>query len=149
MDSREAAEAFVGEFMRIYDRFHKRVKPSAYRPSPETLALLQHLARTGPLTVTEAAHHFSRSQAAMSELFARAESRGLLARVPDQRDKRRTLVWLSDDGRRVLLESCQVLSVRLLAAAFEQLPATERQCLVSGLTTLLTTKPAEEGWDDE
>jgi DNA-binding MarR family transcriptional regulator len=149
MDSRDAAQAFNERFMRIYDRYYRRVRPSAYRPAPETLALLQHLSRTGPLTVTEAARHFSRSQAAMSEILTRAEARGLVARATDQRDRRRTLVWLSDAGLRALEASQQVLSVARLEAAFEQLPAAQRQDVLDALGRLLDTEPPKEGWDHD
>lgn len=149
MESRQAAQAFNATFMRVYDRFHRRVKPSAYRPSPETLAVLRHLSRTGPLTVTEAAKHFTRSQAAMSEIIARLETRKLLERAPDERDRRRTLVWLTDEGQRVLRESSEVLSVRLLTMAMDQLDDQAKDRITKSLEELLNTAPTEEGWDHD
>ncbi|MCA8941321.1 MAG: MarR family transcriptional regulator [Planctomycetes bacterium] len=149
MDGRQAAESFHQSFASVFGRFRRRVRPSGYVPSPESLAVLEHLFRTGPLTTTEAARHFSRSQAAMSEIVQRLEARGLVARVADTRDRRRTLIWLSDSGRRVLGDARNVLSIRLLEHAFDQLPESVRRELNESLARLLETMPAEEGWDDD
>lgn len=149
MDSREAARAFNEHFMQVYQRFYRRVKPTAYRPRPETLAVLRHLSRAGPLTVTEAARHFARSQASMSELIARMERRGLLAGVTDRRDRRRTLVWLTEAGLAALQASGQVLSVTKLERALEQLSVRQREGIVSALQGLLSTDTQDERWDDE
>ena len=136
-------------YKRIYDRFYRRVKPESYRPGRESLAVLRHLSRTGPLTVTEAAQHFSRSQASTSEVFARLEKRGLLARVVDSQDRRRTLVWLTKTGLNVLDDSSQVLSRAKLERAFQQLSDTERHSVVQCLEALLQTETHNQGWDDE
>jgi len=149
MDSVQAAQAFNGHFMRVYQRFYRRVRPTAYRPGPQALAVLRHLHGAGPLTITEAACHFSRSQASMSELVARLERRGLLCGVADQRDRRRTLVWLTEAGVLALEESLQVLSVRKLEIALDQLSDSEREGVVSALATLLSTDMPDEGWEDE
>ncbi len=46
---------------------------------------------TAPTMVTEADRHIDRSRAAMSELIVRLVEHGLLAWMPDERDRRRTL----------------------------------------------------------
>ncbi len=149
MDGRQAAEDFNANFKRTYARFFRRVRPTGYRPSPETLAVLEHLEQTGPLTVTEAARHLSRSQAAMSEILARIEARGLVDRVTDQRDRRRSLVWPSKRGQTALADSRQLLSIRLLTHAMEQLSPSVRQQLAVSMANLLETKPAQQGFEHD
>jgi DNA-binding MarR family transcriptional regulator len=149
MDTREAAHAFNERFMRVYQRYYRRVRPGSYRPGRESLAVLRHLHRAGPLTVGEAAGHFSRSQAATSEIVTRLESHGLIARVTDGRDRRRTLVWLTERGIEMLEESHRVLSLSKLVHAFEQLPPAEREGVVEALGQLLATDTDHGGWDDE
>lgn len=149
MDSDKAAQAFNERFMEVYQRFYRRLKPTSYRPGPEALAVLRHLHQAGPLSVSEAARHFSRSQASMSELVARLEKRGLLSRVADGRDRRRKLVWLTDNGLTAYEESVQVLSVGKLDHALRQMTTIERQALLSAMERLLTTDPLPEGWDDD
>ena len=149
MESRKAAHEFGESYKRIYDRFYRRVKAAEFQPSREALAVLRHLTRTGPLTVTEAARHFSRSQASTSELFARMERRGLLAGVVDDADRRRTLVWLTDEGTAALEGATQVLSLTKLEHALDQLDDSGRTAVVAALESLLETKPQANGWDND
>ena len=121
----------------IYRRFHRADPPDAWRPSTEALALLDHLSATGPLTVAEASKHFGRSQAATSELIARLEKRGLLERMPDERDRRRTLVWMSPTGLDAWRKSYEVLANERVAAALASVPESDRATLFRALEALL------------
>ncbi len=140
MDAELAAEQFAGMFPRVYRRFHRRIGPAEYRLTSESLAVVQHLADAGPLTVTEAARHMDRSQAAMSEMIARLVARGLLARMPDERDRRRTLVWLTPAGRDGLASARSVLSPDLLTGALSQMPPADRRRLIDSVRVLLETQ---------
>ena len=140
----------LSDLMReVYLRFHRRVRPSEYRPSRESLAVLDHLDRSGPLTVMEAARHFERSQSAMSEILDRLESRGLLERIEDERDRRRKLVWLTSHGLVVMERAFAVYSQRLLEEAITQMNSEETEALFAGLRGLLATPLSAKGWDDE
>jgi DNA-binding MarR family transcriptional regulator len=141
MKPEAAARAFEELFPAIYRRFCRAVGPHEYQPTRESLAILQHLADAGPLTVTEAARHMRRSQAAMSELLQRLVRRGLLARMDDERDRRRTLVWLTPAGQAVLSEARRILSQSRLVTALRQMPARQRRVLIESVQTLLETKP--------
>jgi DNA-binding MarR family transcriptional regulator len=141
MDADRAAQTFAELFPALYRRFCRQIAPRAYEPSREALAILQHLTDAGPLTVTEAAQHMQRSQAAMSELLQRLVARGLLARLPDTRDRRRKLVWLTPAGQGVLAEARRVLSTDLLAAALQQLRPRQRRTLIESTRMLLQTQP--------
>ena len=148
MDPRESATAFAEIYGALYRRFYRRVRPTAYRPSLEALAVLEHLDRTGPITVMEAAAHFERSQSSTSELFRRLEDRGLLAAVVDERDRRRRLFWLTDEGLAALDDTRQVLSINALEEAMSKLSAEERASLVSILERLSKQPIDYEGWDE-
>lgn len=145
----ESADAFQELYRAVYDRFHRRDAPGAYRVSAESLAVLRHLLRTGPLTVMEAARHLERSQSAMSEIVSRLERRGLLARMSDERDRRRTLVWLTDDGLVHVEKAGRVLSPKLLRHALDQLSGDARGRLLAGLEGLLKTDPHDPGVKDD
>ena len=142
MSPDQAARRLAALFPEVFRRFHSRISPRAYRPTPESLAALRHLADAGPLTVTEAARHIRRSQAAVSELINRLQRRGLLERLRDDRDRRRTLVWLTPEGRRVLQQAGDPLSKRLLRHALAQLSETERDALAAAIESLLKTQKA-------
>jgi DNA-binding MarR family transcriptional regulator len=137
MDASTAATSFSRLFGSLYLRLYQRMDPRVWRPSQEAVLVLQHLAGTGPLTVTEAARHFDRSQAAMSELVARLIRRGLLATMTDERDRRRHLVWLTDEGHDMVRRMSQVLSPEVLEAAFHYMAPQDRAQLILSLQRLL------------
>ncbi len=137
MDVHRIAEEVAELYRGIYLHLYQRVDPRLWRPSQESLLVLQHLSATGPLTVMEAARHFDRSQAAMSELVARLIRRGLLASMADERDRRRHLVWLTDEGQEVLGRLTQVLSPELLTQALEHMSPDDRESLIHGMRALL------------
>ncbi|MEK6748812.1 MAG: MarR family winged helix-turn-helix transcriptional regulator [Pseudomonadota bacterium] len=138
MDTNEFTNAFVHLYRELYTRLHTRWPKDEYRPSPETLAVLCHLEYSGPMTVSEAALHFDRAQSAMSELFERILEHGLIARVRDGRDKRRSLIWLTDSGLALLRRSESVLDHDMFYQCAIQLSPETRTQLAQHLTALLT-----------
>ncbi len=144
MKTDEATEALGRLFPEIYHSLYQRVDPRAWRPSTEALATLRHLSETGPLTVSEAADHFDRSQAAMSERIDRLMDRGLLTRFVDQRDRRRHLVWLTDEGLELMKRASQVLSPSLCRSALDAMTEEDRAALVRGMQALVAAATSPE-----
>jgi DNA-binding MarR family transcriptional regulator len=142
MDVERAVAEFLELYPAAYLRLYRRVDPRVYRPRPETLALLEHLSSTGPLTIAEAARHFDRSQSATSEIVARLLARGLLDRVEDARNRRRHLIWLTAAGREIVMRERQVLSRELVERAMSRMTAADRERLVRGMRALLETGSA-------
>lgn len=149
MNVDDAAAEFAELFSELYLRLYQRMDPRVWRPSQEALLVLHHLASTGPLTITEAARHLDRSQAATSELIARLIRRGLLARMADERDRRRHLVWLTDEGHDLLRRTTQVLSPELLKTALDRLSPEDRSQLIQHLRSLqaATDESPQKGTD--
>ncbi len=137
MDPEPTAEQYAELFPAAYRLLHRRRDPRAYSPSGETLAVLHHLADSGPLTIDEAARHFDRSQAAISERIARMTERGLVTRIRDQLDRRRHLVWLSEEGEELLRVEREVLSSAALERSFEEMSADDRRALIQGTRALV------------
>lgn len=131
------AEEFATLYPSVYQQLHARWGKGEYRPTSESLAVLNHLALSGPLTVTEAAAHFDRAQSAMSELIDRLQAQGLIDRVKDARDNRRTLVWLTEQGIGVLDRTRQVLDLRLLRLCIARMAHDDCRQLVAGLRKLV------------
>jgi DNA-binding MarR family transcriptional regulator len=134
---RVLADEVLAHYVRLYEQLHTRWGKPERRLSPEAVALLTHLSRSGPLTVAEACRHFDRAQSATSELFDRLEERGLLVRFKDSRDRRRTLVWLSDEGAELLRKALSPLDPARLRQALQRLPAADRDALLRGLAALV------------
>src|SRR3954447_14886970 len=135
-DVERDARAFAELFPAVYLRFHRQI-PKRGRLSAQSSAVLHHLASAGPLTITEAARHMGRAQSVMSEIVTGLEKKGLLERMADGRDRRRTLVWLTDAGQRILAEDREVLSASRLAEAMVHLPRRARKALLEGLSSLV------------
>ena len=123
-------------FRDVYRRGARRIPDARERTSPETTALLLHLAQAGPLTLTEMAAHMARAPSTLSAKVAALEERGLLARRPDAQDGRRILVWLSDAGRAALDDALQVLDDRRLRAAAARLNPARRAAVIAALDDL-------------
>ncbi len=137
MGNSDIARAIVSAYSRLYLYFYRRRDPRGFRPSPEAIAVMEHLRATGPLTVSEASLHLDRSQSAVSELLNRLVKRGLLDRIPDERDRRRTLVWLSKQGNALLEEEHQVLDIDRLERVLGSMTPVQREHLTEGLRALI------------
>jgi len=138
----QAATEFAELFGATFLRFHRR-GPKRSTWTPQGWAVLQHLEMTGPLTVTEAAKHMDRAQSVMSEIVDGLERKGLLARIRDARDRRRTLVWLTDDGRAAMATERQVLCVDRLQRAFAKLGERATADLLRAVRALVDAGAAD------
>ena len=136
-DARKAAEALAELFPAIYLRLHARHFKRGHRVNAAGVAVLQHLALAGPLTVGEAAVHFDRAQSVVSEIVDRLAARGLVERMRDERDRRRVLVWLLPAGFDELERDREVLSRELVGAAMERMKPAARRALVQGMRALV------------
>ena len=132
----EAAAAFAQLFPATYLRFHRRDDKRS-ELTQATRAVLQHLSMTGPLTVGEAARHLRRAQSVVSEIIDGLEGKGLVERVRDPRDGRRTLVWLTTEGMEVLDRERDVLSRTLLERSMALMTGAERESLLAGMRALI------------
>jgi DNA-binding MarR family transcriptional regulator len=133
----EDGARFHDLFPEIYLRFHVRRERDATRVTPQMWAMLQHFALAGPLTVTEAAEHFDRAQSVVSETVDALCEKGLLERMTDARDRRRTLVWLTEEGHAFLARERRILDDARLAKAMARLSPAERRGLLHGMEALV------------
>ncbi len=144
------ADEFCALFPAVYLRFCRRGRDDAARLTPQMDAVLHHLSMSGPLTVGEMARHFGRAQSVVSEIVGGMVGRGLLETMKDARDRRRTLVWLTDEAHAVMARRSQVLDPQLVAAAMKKLPAGERSRLVESMRALVRAAEGDaEGRDQE
>lgn len=124
-------------FPAVYLRFCRRHTKDDTRLTPQMSAVLHHLAMSGPLTVGEMARHFDRAQSVVSEIALGLEEKGLLARMRDARDRRRTLVWLTDLAHEVMRREHEVLDRERVARAMAGMSEREREGLLEGMRALL------------
>jgi DNA-binding MarR family transcriptional regulator len=134
----EAARRIARLFPEVYRRYHwaQRVPGADLPVTRRAVGVLQHLSASGPLTVGEQAEHLGLRRNSVSELLTRLEAKGLVARIRDERDERRVLVWLTDAGRDVVSRVGQVLAPDLLGVAMTNLSPADRQIVVRGFELL-------------
>jgi DNA-binding MarR family transcriptional regulator len=141
-NDQDEALADAQRIARLYGEMWRRFQPprrsiEGSDVTPRMLGLLRHLEGAGPLTVGEQAAHLGIGRAATSELIDRLESKGLVARMRDERDHRRVFVWLTDEGReRVASLAGSVLDPPFLRAVSAITPEQRRQ-IIEGLEALL------------
>ncbi|MET0795430.1 MAG: MarR family transcriptional regulator [Polyangiaceae bacterium] len=138
-----SAAEFAELFPAVYLRFHVRRKKRSELSAPAR-GVLEHLALSGPLTVTEAAQHMDRAQSVMSEIVTALERKDLVVRFADTRDRRRTLVWLTEAGQQRLSDDRRVLDPALLTRALSAMTADERLELLSGMRALVRAADARK-----
>ena len=143
----EAAGEFEQLFRAVYLTFHRRDAPRSQLANA-SMAVLEHLAMAGPLTIGEAAAHLRRAQSVVSEIVTHLEQQGLLERESDPADRRRTLVWLTAAGQATLRRQREVLSGELLTGALGRMPPGQVGALLAALRVLIesaTPSPAVAG----
>jgi len=141
-DAREIAEEVGRLYPAVYRRFRAPTRgANGADLTPRMLAALQHLLVAGPLTVGEQAQHLGQSKATVSELIGRLEARGLVARIRDERDRRRVFVWLTAAGQQRAKAQPQVLGTDALTTAVASMRPADRAALVRGLRALLAAHP--------
>ncbi|HVW17793.1 MAG TPA: MarR family transcriptional regulator [Solirubrobacteraceae bacterium] len=84
--------------------------------------------RYGPLTPSELASRERIQRPTATRMLARLEAQGLVARTPDPRDGRSSLIALTDEGV-ALLASQRTRKNAYLAGRLEALPARDRDTL--------------------
>lgn len=132
----EWAREFAELFRAVYLTFHRRDGPRSQLPNA-SLAVLEHLAMAGPLTVGEASAHLRRSQSVVSEIVSHLERQSVLERDSDPADRRRTLIWLTPAGHAALRRHREVLSTDLLASALGRMPSEQASALLGALRALV------------
>lgn len=148
MDTEDFAARFGDAYRELYRHAVRRIDDARSAPSPETTALLLHLAQIGPATLTELARHFDRAPSTLSAKIDALESDGLLARQRDEDDARRSWIWLTAEGRRRMSDALDVLDAPRVARAASRLDPALRGSLLHGLHALVGALAATALPDD-
>jgi len=126
-------------FSATYSLLHRRRQQQGIALTPEGRGLLLHLAWSGPLSIGDLALHVDRAQSVVSESVAVLESHEMLARVSDPRDRRRTLVWLTERARQWLAEEKEPLDAERTEAALAGMAPAERRQLIEAFERFIAT----------
>ncbi|MBZ8141340.1 hypothetical protein CLD22_15725 [Rubrivivax gelatinosus] len=137
MDSPTFARRFGLLYREFYLRAPRRADDGRERPSPDTVAMLLHMAQAGPATASELARQLDRAQSTLNARVAALEAAGLVSRRCGGQDVRRTRIWLSPAGRQALAEALEVLDTARLEAAAAAWDDARRRRLIDEFDALL------------
>lgn len=114
--------------------------------SPGKLGILRHLLRHGRAGTAELAAAVQVSPQAISLATRELDGLGLVERIPDEGDRRRTWIQATEAGRLAVAEETRAGRAWLQVAVLERLSPAERQTLVSAIPVLakLTAEPSSE-----
>ncbi|MCY1408587.1 putative HTH-type transcriptional regulator YusO [compost metagenome] len=100
--------------------------------TPLQLLILQVLEVEVEITASQLAKRVSLSQASLSGVLDRLESRGLMARRRDEQDRRKQWLLLEDAGREALQAAPSLLPEHAMAR-FAELAEWEQHSILAGL----------------
>jgi DNA-binding MarR family transcriptional regulator len=144
-DSLRAADALRRGLTRLYRRL-RRVRAD-HGVSPSKLSVLGRLHRAGgPLTAVELARLERLQPQSLTRIIAELETGGLVARQPDQSDRRAVLITITDAGRTLLATDARQQNAWLARAVEARLTGTEAALLAmaAGLLDRLAEDPDAE-----
>lgn len=133
----DSSSTYAALYPELYRLLARRRQPEDERVTPQGWSVLQHLELSGPLTIQELKQHLCRAQSVASDMVAALERSGLLVRMKDPADRRRTLVWLSDQGSDFLRRLRDVLDREALARCMADLSDSDCQALLHGTSALV------------
>ena len=126
--------------IRAVDRHSRHLAQSYGLTGPQAL-LLTEVARAAELPTGELAARVSLSHATVTDIVTRLESRGLVQRRRDGRDRRRVLVSATKEGQRIHRQSVPLLQQSFVSQLGE-LEDWERSQLLAALQRIATMMDA-------
>jgi DNA-binding MarR family transcriptional regulator len=121
----------IRRVIRATDLHSKKITRNAGLTSSQ-LVLLKSIEAQGDATAGEIAQRISLSQATVTTILDRLQSKGLVLRERDKEDKRRVYVHLTAEGRSTLAGAPQPLQETFIRQ-FEQLEDWEQAMILASL----------------
>ena len=138
MPRRDPVAQLLADYPRIYFACHRRHVRDARTGtllSAHQASILDHLDAVDPTTLTDLAQHMGVTAGTMSVAVDRLVRAGYVTRTPDEVDRRRVQLRLSEAGVRIKSAS-SVLDPELVRAVIARLSPAERTDALRGLALL-------------
>lgn len=142
MDLAEEIVRSVRQIVRTVG-LHSRSLLSEWGITTSQLGALRETARSGPLSSGALAREVGVSQATVTRLVDRLETRGLVERVRDPDDRRRVMISVTPGGRALLKRVPPPLHATL-TRRLESLPDEEQRDLLESVRKLSALVGAED-----
>lgn len=142
MNNIEAVLVALRRVIRATDLHSKHLSKVAGLTAPQLL-ILQTLRDKGELPSGEIAHDISLSQATITTILDRLESRNLITRKRSDQDKRKVIASLTEAGRVILVNAPMPLQASFVRQ-FSSLREWEQTAIISSLQRIASMMDAED-----
>ncbi|OCQ21006.1 transcriptional regulator [Pseudoalteromonas luteoviolacea] len=142
MEKYEELLVSIRKVIRAIDLHSKHLNKSSGLTGPQLL-IMQEIARVKGVTASQIAKNVNLSAATVTNILDRLESRGLVERVRSSQDKRRVSLFLSPQGKGLLIDAPQPLQEHFIQN-FCELEEWEQSLLLSSMQRIATMMDANE-----
>jgi DNA-binding MarR family transcriptional regulator len=134
----EDPAAIADELQLVVGALVRRIRAAspAHHITLSQISIMKRLRRQGPHAVADLARADKITHQSVTVAVTGLVERGLVERMPDERDRRRTLLAITDEGRRLLAERKEAGQDALADAIGERLSPAERVHLSEALPLL-------------
>ena len=141
MEKYEELLLALRKVIRAIDLHSKQLNKYSGLTAPQLLILREIVARDG-ITASEVAQNITLSPATVSNVIERMEHRGLIYRRRSNTDKRRVLMYITEQGQSLLAQAPQPLQEDFIER-FQALDEWEQSLLLSSMQRIATMMDAE------
>jgi len=120
--------------IRAIDLHSKHLSKTSGLTSPQLLIMLE-IDKTSGVNSSQVAKKVNLSPATVTNIIDRLENKKLVSRIRDTQDKRKVSLYLTDDGKALLLNAPQALQEHFIAK-FSNLARWEQSQLLSSMERL-------------
>jgi len=128
--------------IRAIDLHSKHLSKTSGLTSPQLLIMLEIDKESG-INSSQVAKKVNLSPATVTNILDRLENKSLISRVRDTQDKRKVGLYLTDDGKALLLKAPQALQEHFIEK-FSNLAQWEQSQLLSSMQRLSEMMDADE-----
>ena len=130
----------IRKVIRAIDLHSKQLNKSSGLTGPQLL-IMQEIARVKGVTASQIAKQINLSAATVTNILDRLEKRNLIDRVRNSTDKRRVSLFLSENGRNLLIDAPQPLQEHFIQN-FCSLQDWEQTLLLSSMERIASMMDA-------
>ena len=142
MEKHEELLTSIRRVIRAIDLHSKQLNKSSGLTGPQLL-IMQEIARVKGVTASQIAKQINLSAATVTNIVDRLEKRQLVNRIRSTEDKRRVGLFLTSDGRNLLIDAPQPLQEHFIQK-FCGLEEWEKSLLLSSMQRIATMMDASE-----
>jgi DNA-binding MarR family transcriptional regulator len=128
--------------IRAIDLHSKHLNKTSGLTSPQLLIMLE-IDKASGINSSQVAKIVNLSPATVTNIIDRLENKNLISRVRDTQDKRKVSLYLTDDGKAILLKAPQALQEHFIEK-FSNLAQWEQSQLLSSMERLSEMMDADE-----